>query len=90
MFIFHSGEIDQIESPIIEPNLAVKKIATEETCQTDFKENKNQKNYFYFFTIGMATGLISKAMGLVAGRIDVLADRLVCAIRLDGVRGTFV
>jgi hypothetical protein len=38
----------------------------------------------------MATGLISKAMGLVAGRIDVLADRLVCAIRLDGVRGTFV
>jgi hypothetical protein len=46
LIVFQSGYIDQIESSIIELHLGAKKIATEETYQTDCKENKNQKNYF--------------------------------------------
>ena len=47
--VFHSGEIDQIEKSILELNLGGKKISTEQTDQTDFKENANQKNYFGLF-----------------------------------------
>ena len=55
--VFHSGEIDQIEKSVIELNLGGKKISTEQTDQTDFEENKNQKkllwsvlaNQFCFF-----------------------------------------
>ena len=41
--VFHSGEIDQIEKSILELNLGGKKISTEQTDQTDFKENANQR-----------------------------------------------
>ena len=96
--VFHSGEIKQIENSIIELNLGGKKIFTEETDQTDFKENKNQKKVlwlvliinFSFFIIEMATGLISKSMGLVADSIDMLADSFVYAISLVAVGGTFI
>ena len=43
--VFHSGEIDQIEKSVIELNLGGKKISTEQTDQTEFKENENQKNW---------------------------------------------
>jgi Co/Zn/Cd efflux system component len=45
---------------------------------------------FAFFTIGMATVLISKSMGLVADSIDMLADSFVYAISLVAVGGTFI
>ena len=47
--VFHSGEIDQIEKSVLELNLGGKKISTEHTDQTDFKENANQKKYFCLF-----------------------------------------
>ena len=45
--VFHSGEIDQIEKSVIELNLGGKKISTEQTDQTDFKENENQKKLLW-------------------------------------------
>ncbi len=45
--IFHSGEIDQIEEGIIELNLGGRKISSEQTDQTDFKEHTNQKKLLW-------------------------------------------
>ena len=94
--IFHNGRIDQIEKSLIELNLGGTKISTEQTDQTNFKENTNQKKLlwtvlginFAFFVIEMTTGLISKSMGLVADSLDMLADSLVYGISLFAVGGT--
>ena len=94
--IFHSEQIDQIEKSIHELNLGGKKISTEQTDQTDFKENANQRKLlwtvlainFAFFLIEMITGIISKSMGLVADSLDMLADGFVYGISLFAVGGT--
>jgi hypothetical protein len=44
--VFHNGEIEKIEKSVIELNLGGKKISTEQTDQTEFEEQKDQKNYF--------------------------------------------
>ena len=94
--VFHSGEIDQIEKSVTELNLGGKKISTEQTDQTEFNENSNQKKLlwtvlginFAFFLIEMTTGIISKSMGLVADSLDMLADSFVYGISLFAVGGT--
>jgi Co/Zn/Cd efflux system component len=94
--VFHSGEIDQIEKSILELNLGGKKILTEQTDQTEFIENANQKKLlctvlginFAFFLIEMTTGIISKSMGLVADSLDMLADSFVYGISLLAVGRT--
>ena len=96
--VFHNGEIDQIEKSVIELNLGGKKISTELTEQTEFKENTNQKKLlwsvlainFAFFVIEMTTGIISKSMGLVADSLDMLADSFVYGISLFAVGGTLI
>jgi Co/Zn/Cd efflux system component len=96
--VFHTGEIAQIEQSILELKLGGKKISTENTTQTDFKENQNQKKLlwsillinFAFFIIEMTTGLLSKSMGLVADSLDMLADSFVYGISLFAVGGTFI
>lgn len=96
--VFHSGKIDQIEKSIIELNLGGKKISTEQTEQTDFKETTSQRMLlwtvlginFVFFIIEMTTGLISKSMGLVADSLDMLADSFVYGISLFAVGGTLI
>ncbi|MFT4755949.1 MAG: Co/Zn/Cd efflux system component [Vicingaceae bacterium] len=96
--VFHSGEINQIEKSIIELNLGGKRISTDQTDQTEFKENANQKKLiwavlainFAFFIIEMTTGIISKSMGLVADSLDMLADSLVYGISLFAVGGTLI
>ena len=45
--VFHSGQIDQIEKSVIELNLGGKKISTEQTEQTDFEENTNQRKLLW-------------------------------------------
>lgn len=95
--VFHSGQLDQIEKSVLELNLGGRKISTEQTDQTEFKENANQKKLlwsvlginFAFFLIEMTTGLISKSMGLVADSLDMLADSFVYGISLLAVGGTF-
>ena len=96
--VFHSGEIDQIEKSVLKLNLGGKKISTEQTDQTDFKENTNQKKLlwsvliinFAFFIIEMTTGLVSKSMGLVADSLDMLADSFVYGISPFAVGGLLV
>jgi Co/Zn/Cd efflux system component len=96
--VFHNGEIQQIEKSILELKLGGKKISTEQTDQTDFKENQNQKKLlwsvllinFIFFIIEMTTGLISKSMGVVADSLDMLADSFVYGISLFAVGGTLI
>ena len=91
--VFHNGQIYQIEKSILELNLGGKKISTEQTDHTEFKENANQKKLlwavlginFAFFLIEMTTGLISKSMGLVADSLDMLADSFVYGISLFAV-----
>jgi len=96
--VFHSGNIDQIEMFLAALNLGENKISTEQTNQTDFKENTNQKKLlwavllinFAFFIIEMTSGLISKSMGLVADSLDMLADSFVYGISLFAVGGTLI
>lgn len=96
--VFHSGEIDQIEKSVMALNLGGRKISTEQTDRTEFKDNSNQKKLlwivlginFAFFLIEMTTGLISKSMGLVADSLDMLADSFVYGISLLAVGGTLI
>ncbi len=96
--VFHTGKIDQIEKSLLGLNLGSKKLTTEHTDQTDFKENSNQKKLlwsvlvinFAFFIIEMTTGLISKSMGLVADSLDMLADSFVYGISLFAVGGSVI
>jgi len=96
--IFHNGQIEQIEQAILDLKLGGKKLSTEQTLQTDFKENSSQKKLlwlvliinFAFFIIEMATGLISKSMGLVADSLDMLADSFVYGISIFAVGGTII
>ncbi|MFK7809360.1 MAG: cation transporter [Saprospiraceae bacterium] len=98
LIVFHNGELDQIEKSIVQLNLGGKKISTEQSNQTEFKENSNQRKLlwtvlainFSFFIIEMTTGLISKSMGLVADSLDMLADSFVYGISLFAVGGTIV
>ena len=96
--VFHNGETEQIEKSVIELHLGGKKISTEQTDRTDFKENTNQKKVlwsvlainFAFFIIEMATGIVSESMGLVADSLDMLADSFVYGISLIAVGGTLM
>ncbi len=95
--VFHDGQINQIEKSIFELNLGAKKVSTEQTEQTEFSENLNQRKLlwtvlvinFAFFLIEMTTGLVSKSMGLVADSLDMLADSFVYGLSLFAVSGTF-
>lgn len=96
--VFHSGQINQIETSVLDLNLGGKILSTEQTEQTEFKENTNQKKLlwtvlginFAFFIIEITTGIISKSMGLVADSLDMLADSFVYGISLFAVGGTLV
>lgn len=96
--VFHNGQTNKIEQAIIELNLGGKKMTTEETDETDFKEITNQRKLlwivlvinFAFFLIEMTTGLISKSMGLVADSLDMLADSFVYGISLLAVGSTVI
>jgi len=96
--VFHDGQTDEITASILELNLGGKKLLSEETDQTNFREDTNQKKLlwavlainFIFFIIEMTTGLISKSMGLVADSLDMLADSFVYGISLFAVGGTLI
>ena len=95
LIVFHNGQLEQIEKSIIELNLGGKKLSSEQTDQTEFSENSNQRKLlwtvlainFAFFLIEMSTGIVSKSMGLVADSLDMLADSFVYGISLFAVGG---
>ncbi|GGB66435.1 transporter [Flavobacterium suaedae] len=94
--VFHEGGIETIEKAIAELNLGDKKLSTEDTNQTVFTTNKSQKHTlwlvliinFSFFIIEIATGLLSKSMGLIADGLDMLADSFVYGISLFAIGGS--
>lgn len=94
--VYHDGGIVFIERSILELNLGGRKLQTEKTDQTDFKENKNQRKLlwtvlfinFAFFVIEISTGLLSESLGLIADSLDMLADSFVYGISLFAVGGT--
>ncbi|MDT0678036.1 cation transporter [Autumnicola musiva] len=96
--VFHEGGIQSIEESLSGLKLGTKKIKTEQTDQTEFEENSQQKKLlwsvliinFAFFIIEMTSGLISKSMGLVADSLDMLADSFVYGISLFAVGGSIV
>ncbi|WP_027136802.1 cation transporter [Gaetbulibacter saemankumensis] len=96
--VFHRGDVDDIETSVLDLNLGGKRISTEETTQSGFEDNSNQKKLlwtvlginFVFFLIEMTTGLFSKSMGLVADSLDMLADSFVYGISLFAVGGSLI
>ncbi len=94
--VFHKGQLELIEKSLIDLNLGCKRLQTEQSGQTEFREQSNQRKLllavlainFAFFIIEMATGLISRSMGLVADSLDMLADSFVYGISLFVVGGT--
>ncbi|SDS26924.1 cation diffusion facilitator family transporter [Gillisia sp. Hel1_33_143] len=96
--VFHEGEIQSIEESLDGLKLGTKKIKTEETDQTEFETNAQQKKLlwyvlainFIFFILEMTTGIISKSMGLVADSLDMLADSFVYGISIFAVGGSVV
>lgn len=93
LIVFHNGQIEQIESSILDLNLGGERLHTETTDQTEFEEPAKQRKLlwtvlgvnFAFFALEMTTGLISGSMGLVADSLDMLADSFVYAISLFAV-----
>lgn len=94
--VYHSGNLNSIESAITGLNLGGKKILSEISNQTTFTEDVNQKKVlwavliinFSFFLIEIIAGFISGSMGLVADSLDMLADAFVYGISLYAVGGT--
>lgn len=94
--VYHSDQLQQIESAISELNLDDKKLSTEESTESISSEESSQKQLlwsvlainFAFFIIEMSTGLVSKSMGLVADSLDMLADAFVYGLSLFAVGGT--
>lgn len=96
--VFHQGQIDLIETSVLDLNLGGRKLSTEPTDQVEFEEHTKQKKLlwsvlainFAFFIIEVTTGLLSKSMGLIADSLDMLADSFVYGISLFAVGGTLV
>lgn len=94
--VFHEGRLDEIERSISALNLGGARVSTEQSEETQFEEPAKQRKLlwtvlainFGFFTIEMATGLISGSMGLVADSLDMLADSFVYGISLLAVGAT--
>lgn len=94
--VFHDGQLEQIESSIMELKLGGQRLRTEQSDQFEFAEQQSQRSLlwtvlainFGFFVIEITTGLLSASMGLVADSLDMLADAFVYAISLFAVGGT--
>ena len=96
--IFHNGQINEIEKSIFELDLGGKRVKTEKIEEIEFKKDSSQKKLlwtvliinFLFFLIEITTGIISKSMGLVADRLDMLADSFVYGISLLAVGSSVI
>lgn len=96
--VFHNGDSQVIEKRVLELNLGGKKVSTEQTHQTEFTEDFNQRKLLWmvlginvaFFLIEITTGIISQSMGLVADSLDMLADSFVYGMSLLAIGGTLI
>lgn len=96
LYVLHDGDNDEITNALLSLNLG----ATLKDVETDVllknAENNSDSSQrrvlwivltinFGFFLIEMATGIISKSMGLVADSLDMLADAFVYGMSLMAV-----
>ena len=96
--VFHTGDIDSIQTSLSDLKLGEKKISSIKSDNPEFNKNQNQKTLlwtvllinFAFFLIEMTTGLISKSLGLVADSLDMLADSFVYGLSLLAVGATII
>lgn len=98
LYVYHSDKIDSIEEALAGLKLGSQKIKTEESTQTKFEEQSNQRKLlwivllinFAFFLLEITTGFLSNSMGLVADSLDMLSDSFVYGISLFAVGGTML
>lgn len=98
LMVYHLGDLDKIETAVLDLNLGGERVNTEESEIAKFEEEKDQSKLlwtvlginFIFFIIEMSTGVFSKSMGLVADSLDMLADSFVYGISLLAVGGTLL
>ncbi|SEQ44359.1 Cation efflux family protein [Hyunsoonleella jejuensis] len=96
--VYHHDDAELIETSILDLNLGGKKISSEKSEDINLNENTSQRKLlwtvltinFVFFIIEIATGFISKSMGLVADSLDMLADSFVYGLSLLAVGGTLI
>jgi len=96
--IYHSGQLEEIQTALRQLNLNEKLLTTEHSKQDVVSEHENQRKLlwtvffinFGFFVIEMGAGFISQSMGLVADSLDMLADAIVYGFSLFAVGGTIV
>jgi Co/Zn/Cd efflux system component len=94
--VFHSGDPKPIEHAILQLNLGSQLVQTEPAEPPKTERETDQRTLlwtvlginFAFFVIEMASGLLSRSMGLVADSLDMLADAFVYGISLSAVNGT--
>jgi Co/Zn/Cd efflux system component len=94
--VHHTKNLGLIESAISELNLGGKVISSNDSNQTTFVKETNQRKVlwsvltinFVFFVIEIVAGLFSSSMGLVADSLDMLADAFVYGISLYAVGGS--
>jgi Co/Zn/Cd efflux system component len=93
--VYHTEDIQEIQTALSELKLGEQLLSTEETDQPAAvaDETSKQKKLlwavllinFAFFLLELGTGIISSSMGLVADSLDMLADSLVYGISLLAV-----
>ncbi len=95
--VYHSGNSEEIFRQLDALKLDTSMLTT--TAVEDFVANEDQNAEkktlwavliinFLFFTIEIASGLLSRSMGLVADSLDMLADSAVYGLALVAVGGT--
>lgn len=96
LVVFHDGQLERIESSIVDLGLGGRRLRTEQADGFESEDQRGQRKLlwavlavnFAFFIIEVAAGLISASMGLVADSLDMLADAFVYAISLFAVGGS--
>ncbi|GHT58484.1 transporter [Bacteroidia bacterium] len=97
LYVFHNNSHEEIYQRLNELNFntsIIENIDAEIPIKTEKPQNEKKILWIVliinigFFAIEMATGFISKSMGLVADSLDMLADGIVYGLALMAVGGT--
>lgn len=95
VFIYHEGQLSEIESALGQLGLGSKLVETGETDEAAPEHTQQRRLLwavllinFVFFVLEMTTGFISGSMGLVADSLDMLADALVYGLSLFAIGTT--
>lgn len=90
LVVFHSGQLNDIQSAIASLSLGDQLVESVETEENSEQSKTNQRRALrmvlliniVFFLLEMLFGFISKSMGLIADSLDMLADAFVYGMSL--------